>query len=551
MSFLVFLVVSLALGSAAVAACFLTRDRRLAVGIGGALAYVLLCINALSHVRLYFDDAFITLRYSLNLSRGLGPVWNEGERVEGYTNFSWMVLAAGMHRVGFDLVDATYVLSFVSLAAVFWCMWAIWRPWASAEGGAMGHPAVPVVAMLGVALNGGVAAWGFSGLETPLAMALLTGGALLFLTEMRGSMFPWSALVFAAGGMTRPEMVGIGLLTAAFAIVRAWRAGNVDAWRYAAAWCALFGITFGAYEIWRYSYYGYPLPNTFYVKVDSTQEQFTRGMDYVRGWGTPYLFLPAAAGLALLLFARARRIRRDALYLVAVMALWLTMVALEGGDSFPQGRFLAPAVPILYLGGVAGLASMLERALDRPRQYAAASLTAAFVVLLTLSITAADQGREPERDATKDREQAGRLLKERLPDGYKIAVIAAGAMPYYYDGPALDMLGLTNEHIAHAEVEKLPALPGHGKYDIDYVLEVERPEALLVSSFRPQPVSSAEIRSTGSMYVPAHALLVEDPRTWQLYESVAFQAGDRWFTFLLRKDVVDTVQPDWRESAPQ
>jgi hypothetical protein len=549
MPFFVFLIASLLLSGAAIAACFMVNDRRIAVAVGGACAYVVLCLNALAHVRLYFDDAYITLRYSLNLSRGLGPVWNEGERVEGYTNFSWMLLAAGMHRAGLDLVDSTYIMSFIALAAVFWCIWLIWRPWADAEGGAIGHPVVPVVAMLAVALNGGVAAWGFSGLETPLAMALLTAGALLFLIESRTATFPWSSLVFVAGALTRPEMVGIAALTGAFAIARAYTGGGRDSWRYAAAWCVVFFIGFGAYEIWRYSYYGYPFPNTFYVKVDSTQEQFTRGMDYVRGWGMSYLFLPATAGLALLLFARTPLVRRDTLYLGAVVALWLAMVTAEGGDTFPQGRFLAPVVPILYLGGIAGLAMMLERAIEQRRSYGIAALTAAAVALLTLSITSADAGRAAERDAAAQRKDAGRLLKARLPDGYKIAVIAAGAMPYYYEGPALDMLGLTNETIAHTEIERAPALPGHDKYNIDYVLESERPEVILVVGYRPAPVGSAEIRATGSPYVPAHSRLVSDPRTWTLYDAVALRDDDLWFSFLQRKDTLSEFRPDWVDGA--
>jgi arabinofuranosyltransferase len=35
------------------------------------------------------DDAYITLRYSKNLLLGNGPVFNIGERVEGYSNFTW------------------------------------------------------------------------------------------------------------------------------------------------------------------------------------------------------------------------------------------------------------------------------------------------------------------------------------------------------------------------------------------------------------------------------------------------------------------------------
>ena len=44
------------------------------------------------------DDAWISFRYARNFVEGLGLVFNPGERVEGYTNFSWTLLAAlGIH----------------------------------------------------------------------------------------------------------------------------------------------------------------------------------------------------------------------------------------------------------------------------------------------------------------------------------------------------------------------------------------------------------------------------------------------------------------------
>ena len=40
------------------------------------------------------DDSFITFRYARNLADGYGPVFNTGERVEGYTSFGWVIIFA-------------------------------------------------------------------------------------------------------------------------------------------------------------------------------------------------------------------------------------------------------------------------------------------------------------------------------------------------------------------------------------------------------------------------------------------------------------------------
>src|ERR1700726_453708 len=42
------------------------------------------------------DDAYIFLRYAENLARGVGAVFNEGERVEGFSSVSWTLMLAGV-----------------------------------------------------------------------------------------------------------------------------------------------------------------------------------------------------------------------------------------------------------------------------------------------------------------------------------------------------------------------------------------------------------------------------------------------------------------------
>ena len=60
-----------------------------------ALALLGLCLagHAL-HYDYVVDDAFISFRYAQNFLQGHGLVYNPGERVEGYTNFLWVLLVA-------------------------------------------------------------------------------------------------------------------------------------------------------------------------------------------------------------------------------------------------------------------------------------------------------------------------------------------------------------------------------------------------------------------------------------------------------------------------
>ena len=67
--------------------------------IAGFVFASLLANSAVIDGTRYFwldDDQMISMRYARNPADGLGPVWNAGERVEGYTNFLWMTVMAAV-----------------------------------------------------------------------------------------------------------------------------------------------------------------------------------------------------------------------------------------------------------------------------------------------------------------------------------------------------------------------------------------------------------------------------------------------------------------------
>lgn len=553
MPFLTFLLIAGTVGVASVAAAGRLRDRTYAVTAAIAGGIVVFFVNAAIHVRVYHDDAYITLRYARNLANGVGPVWNSGERVEGYTNFLWMVILAGMHVVGMDLVVASILAAYASSFACLLVVWLLWSLWADDEdAGIIGNPALLAVTLLVIGLNGAVAAWAFGGLETPLAMALLTGAVYLFIVEQRTGRFPVSALVFTAGAMTRPELVGIVALTAVYGFGDAWFRRDRAALRRMAIWTALFAVIYVPYFAWRWWYYGYLLPNTFYVKVGGNQVTVERGLTYIFSFGNSYAFLPLAIGAIALAFDGARRLARDGAYIVAVIAMWLTMVALEGGDVFPHGRFLVPIVPLLSLAGVVGWARVMERALATPRQVATVSLAAAVLLGLTLAQSSVDADREGIRELHQRGRTVGEVLGERLPQDYTVGVFAAGATPYYSQLPTIDMLGLSDETIAHTDVENLGSgIIGHEKYNLDYVLDERRPEILIIGSFAAGPQTREEVQSSAlapALGVVGYQMLVEDPRLWERYQMSAFRVDALWYSFAQRKDTLEDFRADWTES---
>src|SRR5262249_51597579 len=86
-----------------------------------AVAILLLGLGHVVFMRVMYDDAFISYRYAANLAHGFGPVFNPGERVEGYSNFLWVVMMALLIRLGGEperigpLVSAGFALATLAL----------------------------------------------------------------------------------------------------------------------------------------------------------------------------------------------------------------------------------------------------------------------------------------------------------------------------------------------------------------------------------------------------------------------------------------------------
>ncbi|MBU2461279.1 hypothetical protein KKH65_00175 [bacterium] len=66
------------------------------------------------------DDAFISFRYAENWANGKGLVYNEGERVEGYTNFLRTLIIDLFIKVGVSPLWSSLIISLIlSLLTVF------------------------------------------------------------------------------------------------------------------------------------------------------------------------------------------------------------------------------------------------------------------------------------------------------------------------------------------------------------------------------------------------------------------------------------------------
>lgn len=552
MSFPIYVLSGSLIAAATAAGVIATRQQRgLAVAVALAGATILLLLHGPWYFDFYADDALITLRYSQHLADGAGPNWNSEGRVEGYTTFLWMGLHAGLDKLGLDIISASRALGLAAVVATMLFMSRLWRIWSDDDrNAAIANPVVIAAAIMALVLTDGVAFWGFSGMETTAFMALLTLSVVLFLQEQRSPGLPWggppwSALAFAATAMTRPEGLIAVAVTAGFLAVQAgFTTDRPQALRRLAFWSAIFLTLYGSYFVWRYTYYDFLFPNTFYAKVGTTSALYERGLDYLWTYGLRYQLIPLLGGMAVLL--ANPRLRRDAAYLLLLAGAMLAAVVIEGGDDFPHGRLIVPVLPLIYVAGLAGLATLLQR-LSLPSVQSAA-LAAAVLTLGAMSLFRGSLDLAApialERRALQERELLATWLSENTPPDYTIAAFAVGAIGYYSDRDVLDLLGLNDVVIAHSDVPDFgTGLAGHEKYNIDYVLDEVRPEIIVTNDAQPGPLTTEQFRALAIVPSPVEArnALFRDLRFWQQYEVRSIQIEGLWFNLLQRKDTLSAA----------
>lgn len=418
------------------------------------------------------DDAYISFRYAENLVAGHGLVFNPGERVEGYTNFLWVMGVAGANLLGVGSVAGAKVMGGLAFAALVGLL-------------AWSHRIVPgldervaAATALVVGTCGIASRWALSGMEVPLVM-MLVGAAMLVhlrsraLPEARG-LDVMTGLLAALAMMTRLDTA---LIFAVMWLDRAWllRSGARGRVAPLVRMTAPLLFVYAPYFAWRLDYYGWLLPNTFYVKVGSTTDQVLRGFEYIGEFMQPGWGLAVGTLLAAALWRRLPRLPGIGA-VAGFLALHVVYIVYVGGDVFWGHRFFAVALmPMALLGSMA-----LVHGLHRPALGAAAvvGLAAINVGNIALNRSLTHRGVVSEWGL-----EVGEWLGAEAPEDAVLATNIAGSIPWASGLRTIDTLGLNDVTIAHTDMPRMGrGRAGHEKGNGDYVLSLEPDYVIFASS---------------------------------------------------------------------
>lgn len=343
----------------------LLLERAASFALGPALPFIVLGVIAIAHARVYTwvcDDAFISFRYAKHFSEGHGLVYNVGERVEGYTNFLWVIELGALHKLlGIGLSELSLWLSTAFTVGTFLLTLSL-----AYRGPVRAYRYLAAVLAVGwLAINRNVAVWSTSGLETrQFTFFLLLAVWLAHRSWRRPERLLAASFALTCAALTRPEgpLVFAGFVLGYLLECRRARRFSL---RGLGALMLPFLVIVGGHFVFRRLYYGDWLPNTYYAKhVRAWPDMGIAYYTAVFVESGLYLTLPLAflGGLYRRLHGRSS-LHGLSLCLIAPHVVYLIGI---GGDHFEFRPldFYWPLLAVAAAEGVVGVA-LLVRLLAR------------------------------------------------------------------------------------------------------------------------------------------------------------------------------------------
>ena len=413
-----------------------------------------------------FDDSFITFRYAEHLAHGAGLVWNiGGAHTEGYTNFFYVLLIAPSFWFGIDTLLWAQILNlFAYILSAVW----IYRITLDAIGNETRRTFnfIPIVLAVAFLLTPLVWMNALSAMETTFFGCLLLASVYFFSRNIR-----LSFLFAVAAALTRPEGTILGVILA----VQYFRqTAGKDRWKNPLIY---FALPLAVYHVWRITYFGSLLPNSFLIKVVNPN---AAGGTLFHGRAYVLMFLSStmAIGLASLLAFRSFRDSTS----VRVMLLWT--LAVLGFYMMPEAimglfdRFLYSAEVFLFVLAGVGLSNFAkERKLWVP--IALMLLLLALHTERSFHAPRALEGRSSTVETYRRYSKVAEILKT-IPDHEQVSFgfADAGMIPFFSGLKHLDLVGLNDNEIARAKsVDALLSTIAKDSLDMIFVpLDLPGPE---------------------------------------------------------------------------
>ena len=401
------------------------------------------------------DDAFISWRYALHLAEGDGLRWNLlGDPVEGYSNFSWVILVSLFIKLGWPVIAAVKCFSLFSLVAALFFLYQFSRMFLS-----------PLLATLPLYLLShykGIVWWTVSGLETSFFMALVLFVNWQILRAMGFNKFPTGHQQYRPGAwisscigltllaLTRFEGAVWAFIIVVFVACALWnenrtRLSNTTLTSIFLIFVLFFVLPYSLYFSWRFFYFGHLLPNSYICKAMASGFQFELIIVYLSiafpciMIGLPYFF--------------AGKDCRKILFWLPSLIYALLLYHASPNIAYYNRLFL-PAFGVLSVLPVLGIQEFFSYFHLKATSSAIASTL--FILLFTQvfipgsRISVIDTAIKHYQQRSAMRHQIALQLSHKVAKGGRVVLADTGIIPFYArnDIQFIDSLCLNNGEMA-------------------------------------------------------------------------------------------------------
>ena len=492
------------------------------------------------------EDAYITYRYSSNMAQGNGPVFNPCDRVEGYSNFIWMSGISFAHALGLDIATLSRIAGGIFNTLSLLLIWYIPRRYFNIKG--FQGVIAPLLYLLFLPFH----FYATSGLETsPYTLLILVCLHTLLWAKNRPLPMAVSGFFFLLTALTRPEGI---LFFAFFCCYWIWRRvkAKEPLLQYFPAFI-LFFICYGAFILWRLSYYELLFPNTYYAKGCLPFYLRTAlGFFFIKGFFThyPHLFF---CFVSFLWLAKTNKIRRETLtVIIFIIAGLLFSIGFSGFDWMPFFRYTVPIVPliiILFQVIINEMWNSFTLKVQTKRKLVLVTTTF-FLVLMASEQFFQDiafnlRWKGLNNYAYHNQKVLGEWIKEELGTKPVIAIGDVGRFGFFSQATILDIFGLTSKKFAQLKKNygapdiKFPSL----ELSFDNYKEKER-ELLLKLSPDYVFLYNARLKISNTFYgsvagIADHPEFLEHYNYMATFQVIPSVASQSWPKLIHCIDILD------------
>lgn len=481
--------------------------------IGNNIPLIVISILSVIFIYLCFktkflqDDSYITFRFLENFINGNGLVFNIGEKVEGYTNFLWLLLLSLFAILKFNYIDFSQYLSVGFGAGCLFLTYFISKDFKVEIPNTdkkLKSKSTDLIDKNGILFNlfpvilltftGAFNYWAVSGMETTMFIFLGMMGIYFYLKDENLDHLNWKFSFFILlAALTRPEGLYLFAIIIFHKILYTFyiKRNIVDTFKSVLSknnllTYSIFVIPVLIYTLFRLMYYGYPFPNTFYAKTGLSWVYINAGLEYTWNYLKSYGLFGLIYLLPLYLFKTDTNKFKLSFFYIFTFLYTIYIISI-GGDVLQMFRFFLMISPLFFILFCKFLQFFYQKL--TLKNYSSSTGFAIVFSLAIIGLTYYNYNNQKDNIKRITDLENGLVDKMKLAGQWfnsqqkikgshmTIAATTIGAVSYYsgLNVSVIDMLGLTDGEIAH-NPKTIPEISEGSigwkerNYNVNYVL---------------------------------------------------------------------------------